>query len=86
MQRRLASGMEPNTGQPVTIIKTASTNVTTPSASLLQNEASGTASPTLSISSNSSGALATAMHAIKRYSSDFQNPKEFLVSFSSYFL
>ncbi|KAL5287726.1 ARID2 family protein [Megaselia abdita] len=78
VQRRLSSGIETPTGQPVTIIKTASSTTTTPSSSLLQHEASGTASPTLSISSNSSGALATAMHAIKRYSSDFQNPKELM--------
>ncbi|XP_037913494.1 AT-rich interactive domain-containing protein 2 isoform X3 [Hermetia illucens] len=71
-QRRATTGILPPVhGQPVTIIKNVPSN---------SSESRGTASPALSTSSSSSlpPAASAAMHAIKRHSNDFVNPKELM--------
>lgn len=73
VQRRIANGPQTSVTQPVTIIK----KPMPPNSS----DNTGTASPTLSTSSNSSlpSGSSAAMQAIKRHSIDLINPKELMV-------
>lgn len=75
VQRRIAAGPQTTVQQAVTIIKKP-----VPPTSISDNN-TGTASPTLSTSSNSSisGGSSAAMQAIKRHSMDLVNPKELMV-------
>lgn len=75
VQRRIANGPQTTVTQPVTIIKK-------PMPPNSSDNTTGTASPTLSTSSNSSlpSGSSAAMQAIKRHSMDLINPKELMVS------
>lgn len=75
VQRRIANGPQTTVTQPVTIIKK-------PMPPNSNDNTTGTASPTLSVSSNSSlpSGSSAAMQAIKRHSMDLINPKELMVS------